>query len=103
DPYRTVHPWPGGAWLVPALKLWRRVGWALWLWRVLRARRPRVLYVNTFRGATAALVGRLTGSPVVWHLRGLETGTGNPLFRALRIRCIRLCATRVVAVSVATA
>jgi len=103
DPYSARRLPKGASWLAPALKLWRRVGWALWLAKLTRARRPRVLYVNTFRGVTAALIGRIIGVPVVWHLRGLETGIGGPSYRRLRLALLRRVATRAIAVSEAVA
>jgi len=98
DPYAAARG-PGAA----AVKLWRRLRWSQWLFGLVRRRRPRLLYLNTLRGATAAVAARLSRVPVIWHLRGLETGTGNSAFRALRLRCVCALAAKVVAVSEATA
>jgi glycosyltransferase involved in cell wall biosynthesis len=85
------------------IKFWNRVRWGVWLARLVRRRRPKIVYINTLRGASGAVAAWLMGAKVVWHLRGLEAGTGNPLYQRLRLRLVRALADHVVSVSEATA
>lgn len=97
DPYGPTGP---SSRLKAALpKLARRVRWGLWAGQTILRTRPRVVYLNTLRGATVALPAALLRIPIIWHLRGLETGTSHPAFRALRLKLVARLARRILAVS----
>jgi glycosyltransferase involved in cell wall biosynthesis len=80
-------------------KLTGRVWWGFWAGQTILRTRPRLVYLNTLRGATVALSAALLRIPIIWHLRGLETGTSHPAFRQLRLKLVALLARRIVAVS----
>jgi glycosyltransferase involved in cell wall biosynthesis len=80
-----------------------RIHWGLWAARIMIRRRPRLVYVNTLRGATAALAAACLRIPIIWHLRGLETGTSNAAYRRLRLKVVGLLSRRIVAVCRAVA
>lgn len=98
DPYLAL---PAGS--SRLAKVIRRLRWAMWAVSVILRARPAIVYVNTLRGATAALAARILRVPIIWHLRGLESGTGNGFYRRLRLKLVAICARRIVAVSRAVA
>lgn len=98
DPYGPATS-PAGHGVAVLRKLLLRVRWGLWAARTMVRRRPRLVYVNTMRGATAALAAACLRIPIVWQLRGLETGTSHATYRRLRLTLVGLLARRIVAVS----
>ena len=98
DPYLTS---PVGS-SRPA-KVIRRLRWGIWAVSVILRARPAIVYINTLRGATVAVAAHILRVPVIWHLRGLESGTGNRFYRRLRLKLVAFCARRIVAVSRAVA
>ena len=79
----TVHHLPHGTWLTADrwYRQLRRWGYDLSaaraFSRLIRERKPDVVYVNNITGAAAALAARWHGIPCVWHLRELFQDVGG--------------------------
>jgi glycosyltransferase involved in cell wall biosynthesis len=80
-----IHHVAHGQWLVGGSRLrrlrrWGREASATWAFiRLFRRLRPELIYVNTLMSVAAVVAARLTGVPVVWHIRELFEDAGGEM------------------------
>lgn len=99
-----------GQWLVGGnrlrrLRRWGREAKATWDFvRLYRRLRPGLVYVNTLMSVSAVLAARLSGIPVIWHIRELFEDVGGEMRwpfggRSIVRSLVRRLPTRIVFIS----
>lgn len=99
----------GGSYLYRVRRWGREARFTAGFLRLLRHEQPKIVYINTLMGISAAAAATLQGIPTVWHIREQFTDVGGemhpPAFggKTLVRHVVKKCATRVVANSRAVA
>lgn len=97
----------GGDWLHRLVFLCREMRSTWQFLKILRRVKPQVIYVNTLVSIAAVMAGRLSGVPVIWHIREMFCDVGGEMqwpFGGPRIAraLVRKLPTRIVCNSKAT-